>query len=297
MLKTLLYTALALPALAFAAAPGMPRIAVTDLAYEEQVSRHFSMIDYKDRRQSSNSSRSSAAGNAASNSDNSSGRSETEYLSVSGDFMQIDRGELRKFTADIKGSMLKSGVYSLVQPRPFLEKEKVSDKDLSPAEKMMPRAQRADAKLYDVIDRIKKGHFPNADYVLFCSINSIEPRHEQNPIQGSNATSVTLAMELMIECSLIATKNYEIKAAFSAMGEGQDMRLVNAVGQRVHLSSGKVMSAVSKSLGEDVASQLEAQFDPSQGRGARRDSRDCTNKSGPNCPQEVRRDEKVIEYR
>lgn len=297
MLRTLAFAAFAVPTLACAAEPNLPRVAVTDLAYEEQVARHFSMVDYKDRRQFSNASRSSAAGSAASSSDNSSGRSETELLAVSGDFMQIDRGELRKFTADIKGAMLKSGVYRLVQPRPYLEKEKVAEKDLSPAEKMMPRPQRADAKLYDVIDRIKKGHFPNADYVLFCSINSLEPRHEQNPIQGSNATSVTLSMELMVECSLIGTKTYEIKAAFSAMGEGQDMRLVNAVGQRAHLSSGKVMREVSKSLGEDVASQLEAQFDPAQGRGARNRARDCTVSPGPQCPQESRRNEKVIEYR
>lgn len=297
MIRKYAFALLAFPAALLAAEPPLPRIAVTDLAYEEKVAQHFRMVDYKDKQQWNTSSRSSAAGNAASSSDTNSGKRDTEYLAVSGDTIHIDRGELRKFTADIKGSMLKSGVYRLVQPRPYLEREKIDEKDRSPAEKMMPKPQRADAKLYDVIDRIKKGHFPNADYVLFSTITSIEPRQELNPIQGSNATSFSLSMELVVECSLISTKNYEIKAAFSAMGEGQDMRILNSPGQLAHLSKGKVMREVSKSLGEDVASQLEGQFDPSLGKSARNRADNCKPDNGRQCPEVANRPDKVIEYR
>lgn len=297
MLKKYAFALLALPATLFAAEPQLPRVAVTDLAYEEKVAHHFRMVDYKNKQEWNTSSRSSAAGNAASSSDTNSGKQETEYSSVSGDMILIDRGELRKFTADIKGAMLKSGVYRVVQPRPYLEKEKVAEKDKTPVEKRIPTPPRADAKLYDVIDRIKKGHFPNADYVLFSTITSIEPRRELNPIQGSNATSFSLSMELVVECSLISTKNYEIKAAFSAMGEGQDMRILNSPGQLAHLSKGKVMREVSKSLGEDVASQLEAQFDPSLGKSARGRVENCKSDNDRQCPEVEKRPDKVIEYR
>lgn len=166
--------------------------------------------------------------------------------------------------------LIRSGAYRLVQAKPYTAKE--------------------NEKLYDVIYRIKKGYFPNADYVLFGSINSIEPRRELNPVQGSNATSATLAMELVGEFSLINTKTYEVKAAFSAMGEGQDMRLMNAPGQVAHLSKGKVMREVSQTLGVDVASQLEEQFNPSAGR---------RSAGGGHDREEVieRREERVIEYR
>ena len=141
-----------------------------------------------------------------------------------------------------------------------------------------------------MIDRIKKGYFPNATYVLFGTITSIEPRRELNPVQGSDATSATLSMELVAEFSLVNTKTYEVKAAFSAMGEGQDMRLLNSPGQVAHLSKGKVMREVSQSLGIDVANQLEEQFNPSAGRHA----------ASRHDREEVRvehREERVIEYR
>ena len=51
------------------------------------------------------------------------------------------------------------------------------------------------------------------------------------------------------------------KAAFSAMGEGQDVKFLT--GNNVVVPNrGKVVSEVSKSLGADVARQLEEQFNP-----------------------------------
>jgi hypothetical protein len=151
----------------------------------------------------------------------------------------IDRGELRKFTADIKGELLKSG-YRLVQGKPW--------------------TQQNTEKLYDIINRIKQGYYPGADYVLWGSINNVEFRRDDNPIQGSNAFSHTLSLELVAEFSLINTKTYEIKAAFSAMGEGSDMKMTNAPGTVLTLNRSKVMQDVSRSLGVAVADEVTAQF-------------------------------------
>lgn len=251
------------------AAEAIPRIAVTDLAYEEKVAHYFHVVNYKNKERVNASSQGAVNAYGAYGSDRYSGSSDTEYFEASGDFETIERGELRKFTGDIKGEMLKSGVYRLVQAKPYTAKDT--------------------EKLYDVIDRIKKGYFPNADYVLFNTITSIEPRSEVNPIQGSNATNVSLSLELMVESSLINTKTYEVKAAFSAIGEGNDSRLINMVGQKVHLSKTKVMKEVSETLGQDVARQIEEQFIPS-GRAIR-------GRSGTNINQvEVREKEKVVIY-
>ena len=252
-----------------AAAQQAPRIAVTDLAYEEQVARYFQYTRFQGKSSHRESERYADSDYSSRGSARSSGRTEIDYESISGDIVYIDRGELRKFTADIKGEMLKSGVYRVVQAKPYTAKD--------------------NEKLYDVIDRIKKGYFPNADYVLFGSITSVEPRRELNPIQGSDAISASLSMELVAEFSLIDTKTYEVKAAFSAMGEGQDMRLLKDPGQVAHLSRGKVMREVAQSLGVDVATQLEEQFNPGVARRAR----------GDRYREETieRREERIIEYR
>jgi hypothetical protein len=123
-----------------------------------------------------------------------------------------------------------------------------------------PWTQKNTEKLYDIIERVKQGYYPGADYVLFGTINNVEFRRDDNPIQGSNATSHTLALELVGEFSLISTKTFDVKASFSAMGEGSDMKMTNAAGTNITLNRSKVMQQVSKSLGEAVLAELQSQF-------------------------------------
>ncbi|KZE33267.1 penicillin-binding protein activator LpoB [Crenobacter luteus] len=208
-----------------------PKIAVTDLAYEERVSEYFRVVAASSKSSlNASANRSYASLNAG---------SESHYFEAEGSYSYIERGELRKFTADLKGELLKSGQYRLVQPRPYTGKD--------------------NEKLYDVIDRIKKGMYPGADYVLFGSVSSMEWRDELNPVQGTSKYTQTLSLDLVADFSLINTRTYEVKAAFSASGEGQDARFVSG-GNRVVPNRGRVVSEVSKSLGEDAASRLAEQF-------------------------------------
>lgn len=220
-----------------------PKIAVTDLSYEEKVREYFQNYEFKGKYDSSSSARENYRDSDYSSSGSASARSrdkgEVSIRSSSGFQTYIDRGELRKFTADVKGELLKSG-YRLVQGKPW--------------------TQQNTEKLYDIINRIKQGYYPGADYVLWGSINNVEFRRDDNPIQGSNAFSHTLALELVAEFSLINTRTYEIKAAFSAMGEGSDTKMTNAPGTSLTLNRSKVMQEVSRSLGEAVAQEVEAQF-------------------------------------
>ena len=223
-----------------------PKIAVTDLSYDEVIKEHFESYEYSGKHNSNSSSRSSNKDSDDSSSDSSSdhhrasGEESVKY--ESGYQTTIDRGELRKFTADVKGELLKSG-YKLVQGKPWTQKET--------------------EKLYDIIERIKQGDFAGADYVLFGSINNVNFSRNDTPIQGSNAFSHMLSLNLMVEFSLINTRSYEIKAAFSAMGEGSDMKMSNAPGTSLSLNRGKVMQDVSRSLGSAVAQEVQAQFSDS----------------------------------
>ncbi len=229
-------------------AQNLPKIAVTDLSYEEKVSHYFSFYQSDEKVSSSASSRDHYHDSNVSASGNSSGQqnfqSERSVVASTGEVTTIDRGEFRKFTADIKGELLKSGSYSLIQGKPWTH----------------PQTET----LFDIIDRIKKGYYAGSDYVLFGTINNVEFRNEANPIQGSNATNYSLSLELVGEFSLINTKTFEIKAGFSAMGEGSDSRLVNLAGQRISLNRSKVMQEVSKSLGKAVVAELNSQFNPAE---------------------------------
>ena len=230
--------------LAASAAPP-PKVAVTDLAYEERVSEYFRVVSASEksslRASGRESERESDYGYSRRSSGSVNARSESNYSSVEGTYSYIDRGEMRKFTADIKGGILKSGRFQLIQGKPFTD-------------------AKNNEKLYDIIARIKRGMYAGADYVLFGAINSIEFRQEANPIANTSTVSHTLSLELVGEFSLISTRNYTIKSSFSAMGSGQDVKLLTSMGGRVVLNRGKVVSEVSRSLGEDVSRQLEEQL-------------------------------------
>lgn len=215
-----------------------PRISVTDLSYEETVALYFQNVEYRGKHSAavSENARSSNVSDSASYRARESG--EVSYKASSGYQMFIDRGELRKFTGDIKGELLKGG-YRVVQGKPWTQKNT--------------------EKLYDIIGRIKQGYYPGADYVLWGTVTNVEFRRDAEPVQGSNRVSQILSLELVAEFSLISTKNYEVKAAFSVMGEGSDVKLAGP-GSSFTPNRSKVMFEVAKSLGETVAQEIENQF-------------------------------------
>jgi len=259
---------------ALAQAAELPRVAVTDFALEDKVREYFLL----EAASTSRSTRGSASENETDDSYRARSRfsqkEKADYLHVEGTYTQIDRGELRKFSSDVRGEMLKSRQFRLVEAKPFLSsgKEEVETE-----------------KIYDVIDRIKNGYFPNVTHVMFGTVSNVDWRQERQPVQGSDAINNSLSLELVVDFSLINTKTYEITAAFSAIGEGSDARLTAGRGERVHLNRSRVMFDVSKSLGRNVAHQLEDFYGPSAARnvGSSRESIETEHSSS----------EKVIIYR
>lgn len=205
-------------------ASAAPKIAVTDLAYQERVEEYIHQV-------SASSSFQASAYQASGGSNYSEYESRTSY---------IEQTELRKFSGDIKGEILKSRQFQLVQGTPYTAEAK--------------------ADVYDVIKRIKAGNFKGADYVLFGTLSDIDFTQDINALEHTNSYSAVLGLTLVADFSLINTRTLEITSAFTAMGEGQDTKLVNNRDVRVSLNRPRVVKEVSKALGEDVARQLAEQL-------------------------------------
>ncbi|MBC7513369.1 MAG: penicillin-binding protein activator LpoB [Herminiimonas sp.] len=243
-----------------ALAAGEPKIAVTDLTYEEKVSQYFRVV--------SASSRSSIDASAGERETDHSyaarsrvrGQSESSYHEEEGVYTYIDRGELRTYTADLKGALLKSGQIRLVQARPYVGK---------PTE-----------RIYDIIARIKQGFYPGADYVLFGSVSNIAFRQESMPLAMGSSTTANLTLDLVADFSLINTRTYEVKAAFSASGSGQDTKIITRAGDHVVLNRGKVMQETSRSLAENAYVEMMTQLGFGRATVGRNSSGSAAGESG-----------------
>ncbi|UVJ44202.1 penicillin-binding protein activator LpoB [Pseudomonas sp. LS1212] len=205
-------------------AQAAPKIAVTDLAFQERVERYIHIVSAQNNFQ--------ASGFQASGS--------SSYAELESRDSYIEQGELRKFTGDIKGEILKSGMFRLVQGAPYTAK---SQEDV-----------------YDVIERIRNGSFEGADYVLFGTVSDIDFQQDLTALDHTDTHSAVLGLTLVADFSLIDTRTFEITSAFTAMGEVQDTKLVNGQDLRVRLNRPRVVREVSREIGIDVARQLDEQL-------------------------------------
>ena len=145
-------------------------VAVSDLAYSERVREYFEVAQLRTQASMQANRHSMAAQQSG------------ELTYAAGSYSYIEQGELRNFTADIKGALLKGGGVKLVQSRAFDGGAPQSSK----AEQVLHQMQtgKAPAKpvrqpsVHDIVSRIKKGEFAGADYVLFGTVSSIEFRNE-----------------------------------------------------------------------------------------------------------------------
>jgi len=248
-----------------------PRIAVTDLAYAERVSEYFMAGQYQ--RSSQMSAQGSHGGGYSQGPYGGSGShygqgsmQASEQASgtyVAGRYSYIEMRELGGYTNDIKGALLQGTYFQLVQGRGF----DAGAPQNSKAEQVLNQVQggkmatpKAQPQVTDVIARIKKGEFNGADYVLFGVVSSIDFTDALHPIQGTSNATRQYGLQLLADFSLINTKTYEIKAAFSAQGEGNDTKILSTRGDIAPPNRAKVIRETSQSLAQDVYLQLANQL-------------------------------------
>jgi hypothetical protein len=221
-----------------------PKIAVTDLSYQEKVKEYFHIVSANSKSSASGSGSVRETDNSYSARGRYRAKEESSYYEAQGTYSYIEAGELRNYTSDLKGALIKGGGVRLVQARPYVGK---------PVE-----------QIHDIIGRIKQGMYPGADYVLFGTVSSIEFRQESMPLAGS--VTASLSLDLVADFSLINTKTYEVKASFSAAGSGQDTKILSSAGDRVVHNRGKVISQTSKSLADSAYGELMTQFGAPRGQ-------------------------------
>jgi hypothetical protein len=235
---------------AMAAAPA-PAIAVTDLAYTQEVSQYFSVTDAK----SSSTVNANQGGMAVTQ--------QGQSTSVSGNYKYIEQRELGSFVNDIKGALLKGTSFRLVQGKTFDAGDPQNTKaeqvlDQMKSGKMTPPARLPEVK--DIIARIRKGEFPGADYVLFGTLSNVQFVDQSSPLQGTTSVSYSYGIDLVADFSLIDTRTYEIKGAFSAEGTGKEMKLLSNRGDSFTPNRSKVLRQTSQSLAASVFEQLVEQL-------------------------------------
>lgn len=241
----------------------VPRIAVTDLAYTPMVSEYFEASTEQGSSRSRDSRWSSSSSEQYS----------TTY--VAGRYSYIEQRQLYSFTNDIKGALLRGTVFRLVQGKNFdagapqPTKAEQTLHQLQTGRMAKPTRQ---PEVRDIIARIKKGEFNGADYVLFGAVSSVQFRDALSPLQGTSSATHQYGLDLLADFSLIHTRTYEIKAAFSAQGAGNDTKILSTRGDIAPPNRAKVMRETSQSLAMSVYEQLVDQLgysDPRLSRGVR----------------------------
>ncbi|WP_374348682.1 hypothetical protein [Chitinimonas sp.] len=248
-----------------------PKVAVTDLAYTQAVSQYFEAAELK-----SNTAL-SANRNGMAMSDS------TQLTYVAGTYSYLEQRELGSFTNDIKGALIKGSGLRLVQgkgfdagaPQPTKAEQVLNQMKTG---KIAKPVRQPEVK--DIIARIKKGEFNGADYVLFGTLSNIQFIDQLSPLQGSTSAAYQFGLDLVADFSLINTKTFEIKAAFSAQGSGNETKILSNRGDHITPNRGKVMRETSQTLAANVYEQLIDQLGVSDPNVTRRMRTGASNANG-----------------
>jgi len=237
-----------------------PKIAVTDLAYAQQVSEYFVAGAYQRSAQMSAGGSASHGMYGGSGSHSMQASEQASGTFVAGRYSYIEQRELGGY---IKGALLQGTYFRLVQGKGFdagKPQNSKAEQVLNQVQTGKMAAPQAQNQVANVVARIKKGEFAGADYVLFGVVSSINFTDALSPLQGTSSATRQYGLQLLADFSLINTRTYEIKAAFSAQGEGNDTKILSNRGDIAPPNRAKVISETSRSLAQSVYEQLAGQL-------------------------------------
>lgn len=162
-----------------------------------------------------------------------------EQIKKSGFEAKAEYGQLRSFSAAIRGLLIKSG-YKVVHANPAATNLSQGD------------------EFFHVIERIRAGEFNNADYVMFGVLGEMSFTDNSESIVGTKSTSQQFGLDLIVDFSLIDTKSYQVVSSFLAEGNGKEVR-IDGRSNDFKPSMAKLMKQASTTLAEDVAKYLADQ--------------------------------------
>ena len=168
--------------------------------------------------------------------------SEFNYSKNFGSKRTISYEEIRGINADIKASIIKAG-YKVIQAAPNVAKDKQGD------------------EFFDLRERINRGDFGDAQYVLHGTIVNLDIRSTNDQIPGTNDYAYRLEYSLLADFTLVNTETLEVAAAFNAMGSGQDMYLGKYNAKYVPKIN-KITKELLVSFGHEAEKKLYDQLPP-----------------------------------
>jgi len=166
-------------------------------------------------------------------------RSESTYSKRFGFEQKVAYGELRGISSDIRALLIKSG-YTVSAARPAVSTSVTND------------------QYFDILERIKSGHFSGADYVLYGVLSALSVSDHTEPIMGTRNTMQFHVLDLTVDFSLIDTRNSQVVASFTAIGSGRDQR-IDGQATKYKPSQARLLRQASVSMAEDVAVNLNSQ--------------------------------------
>jgi hypothetical protein len=166
-------------------------------------------------------------------------RSESTYSKRFGFEQKVAYGELRGISADIRALLIKSG-YTVSAARPAVSTSVTND------------------QYFDILERIKSGHFSGADYVLYGVLSALSVSDHNEPIVGTRNAMQFHVLDITVDFSLIDTRNSQVVASFTAIGSGRDQR-IDGQATNYKPSQARLLWQASASMAEDVAINLNSQ--------------------------------------
>jgi hypothetical protein len=165
--------------------------------------------------------------------------SETQSSKKSGYESKMEYGELRYLANPIRGLLIQSG-YKVVQAKSTVAMPNQGD------------------EYFDIVQRIKAGDFPDANYVLYGVLTEVSVTDNADDIPGTRSSSQQVTLEVTVDFNVVDTQTNQIIASFIASGDGKEVR-IDGKDNNFKASKAKLMKLASLDLAEDVRKNLAAQ--------------------------------------
>ena len=170
-----------------------------------------------------------------------------------------------KFTADIRGALIKSGKFKVID----MSAPALVAPDISPIESSLVESEEIFTLESGVTESLSLSPIaqkilvkkPETDYYLIGQINYIGENEDSYPIKQTNNMTKQFFIEVAAEFKLVRSNDNSIMANFSSSGRASDVKIVTTQSQQVwHHNIGKLVSAASKDLAINVVNEMESQF-------------------------------------
>ena len=176
------------------------------------------------------------------------------------------------FSAAVRGALLKSKQFTVVDATPTIETWQNNKKDILSIIKKMDMVSSSTSPIINSEYTVKNNSESaikvesatatnQPDYILIGYLDGISSYENRNPIMGTNKTSAIYSIDVSVDYKLVNTKTKQIIAAFTAAGHGGEVKLLNDPDQEVNYNIPKLIKDASDSLASDVMDNLTSQID------------------------------------